>query len=209
VHGLAHQAAAGPIDRVHEDAVSDHPARDAGAELVDLARDVEAHDHRHRDADPRHAPSREDVVIVERRGADAHDHLARSRHGVGEVLLEDQPLGAAVLVDDRRSHRESPFSVAGRSAGEGLRALDQEPAVDLARAGERQLGEQLHVARVRIGRAVRERELLHHPGRDRRAGRRHDEGHRLLTAHRRPPPAPPRPAGSRGWRSSMRSTSPG
>ena len=113
VHGLAHQAAADPIDRVDEDAVADRPAGDVGAERVDLARDVEAHDHRHRDVDARHAPPREDVVIVERRGADAHDHLARSRHRVGEVLLEDQPLGAAVLVDDRRSHRDSPFSVAG------------------------------------------------------------------------------------------------
>ena len=54
--------------------------------------------------DAGHAPAREDVVVVERGGAHLEDDVVGPRARIGEVRLDPDGAGTAVLVDDRCSH---------------------------------------------------------------------------------------------------------
>src|SRR5215470_4124759 len=102
---LAEQAARPhAIDGVDHHAIAGLPPRHRAARLHDVAGEVHAHDARHGHLDPRHAPPREDVVVVQRGGAHLEDHVLGPRLRIGEVAHDLDRPGAAVLVDNRRSH---------------------------------------------------------------------------------------------------------
>ena len=103
--------------------------------------------------DARHPPTREHVVIVERRGADAHDDLARSRaRDRGNAPRTTRRSGppcswmTAALIAIRL-----PWPALRRRGPPRAPIKSRRSTLPVPR--ERQLGDQLHVARMRIGRA--------------------------------------------------------
>ncbi|CFU02379.1 Uncharacterised protein [Bordetella pertussis] len=104
VHGLAHQAALGPVDRVDQHAVAGLPALYARTDFDDFAGHVQPHDDRKVQLDAWHPPPGEYIVIVDRRCLDAQDHVAFARLRIGKCGVVLQDFRTAVTVNDNCLH---------------------------------------------------------------------------------------------------------